>query len=182
MTSGILNLIFSFTFFSLLGWVLEVVYRSTRDRRFVNPGLLKGPYLMLYGTAALILTGSVSLIHEYPVFVKAGVYFVLTTGIELISGFNARYFFNARLWDYSGQPFNYKGHICLKFSIYWVALAFAFEYIALPLHKLLMAHLPLSIMGGASVLLLSLMIFDFVMALRKKGRVIVMSNDRTAGV
>ncbi len=181
MISGILNLIFSFTFFSLLGWVLEVVYRSTRDRRFVNPGLLKGPYLMLYGTAALILTGSVSLIHEYPFFVKAVIYFALTTGLELISGFNARYFFNARLWDYSDQPFNYKGHVCLKFSIYWVALAFAFEYIALPLHNSLMACLPLSLMGGTSTLLLSLMIFDFVMALRKKGRVIVTSDDQTAG-
>jgi len=33
---------------------MEVGYRSTREERFVNPGLLRGSYL---GTAALMLMG-----------------------------------------------------------------------------------------------------------------------------
>jgi len=40
MIPYITDMLFSFTLFSMLGWVLEVVYRSTRDKRFVNPGLL----------------------------------------------------------------------------------------------------------------------------------------------
>ena len=76
-----------------------------RDRRFVKPGLLKGPYLILYGTGALILMGCVSLVHESNFFVKIFVYFAATTGLELISGFNAQYFFHTRLWDYSDQRF-----------------------------------------------------------------------------
>ena len=142
MISDSLNILFSFCLFSILGWVLEVVYRSVRDRRFVNPGLLKGPYLILYGAGALILMGCVSLVHESNFFVKIFVYFAATTGLELISGFNAQYFFHVRLWDYSDQRFQYKGHICLKFSIYWILLAFAFEYLLLPPYQSLLNWLP----------------------------------------
>ncbi|RLC26826.1 MAG: phosphohydrolase [Deltaproteobacteria bacterium] len=147
MISGSLNILFSFCLFSILGWVLEVSYRSLRDRRFVNPGLLKGPYLILYGAGALILMGCVSLIHEYNFLesnflIKVFVYFAATTGIELISGFNAQYFFHVRLWDYSDQRFQYKGHICLKFSIYWILLAFVFEYFLFPLYQILIIWLP----------------------------------------
>ena len=142
MISDSLNILFSFCLFSILGWILEVVYRSVRDRRFVNPGLLKGPYLILYGTGALILMGCVSLVHESNFLVKIFVYFAATTGFELISGFNAQYFFHTRLWDYSDQRFQYKGHICLKFSIYWILLAFAFEYLLLPPYQSLFNWLP----------------------------------------
>jgi uncharacterized protein len=40
-----------------------------REGHFINPGFLKGPYLILYGAAALVLMASVSFIHEYNVFV-----------------------------------------------------------------------------------------------------------------
>jgi len=49
MILDITDILFSFTVFSMLGWVLELLYRSIRDQRFVNPGLLKGPYLILSG-------------------------------------------------------------------------------------------------------------------------------------
>jgi len=153
-----LNIFFSFCLFSILGWILEVVYRSVRDRRFVNPGLLKGPYLMLYGAGALMLMGCVSLVHESNFLVKIFVYFAATTGLELISGFNAQYFFHVRLWDYSDQRFQYKGHICLKFSIYWILLAFAFEYLFLPPYQSLLNWLPHGVKilfaGGVALMML----------------------------
>lgn len=132
MTIDILSILFSFSFFSILGWMLEVSYRSLRDKRFVNPGLLKGPYLILYGTGALLLMVAGSLLQGSHVLTKALAYFVVTTGLELGSGFIAQHFFQTRLWDYSDQRFSYRGHICLKFSIYWILLAFAFEYLLLP--------------------------------------------------
>lgn len=69
MTLNILNMLFSFSIFSLLGRILEICYRSMREGHFINPGFLKGPYLILYGAAALVLMASVSFIHEYNVFV-----------------------------------------------------------------------------------------------------------------
>ncbi|OQY06020.1 MAG: phosphohydrolase [Desulfobacteraceae bacterium 4572_123] len=137
MAFNMLNIIFSFSVFSILGWFLEVSYRSLRERRFLNPGLLKGPYLILYGTGSLVLMGCISLFNFYDAgfAAKVLVYFTTTTGLELISGFIGYGLFNIRLWDYSDQPFQYKGHICLKFSVYWVLLAFGFEYLILPSYQ-----------------------------------------------
>ncbi len=132
VNTDILNVLFSFSLFSILGWILEVCYRSIPQRRFINPGLLKGPYLILYGTGALVLMESASLLQGSSLAIKALAYLVITTGLELVSAFIAQYLFKIRLWDYSDQRFNYKGHICLKFSLYWVLLAFAFEYLILP--------------------------------------------------
>ena len=162
MKPDILSIIFSFSFFSILGWILEVSYRSVRDRRFVNPGLLKGPYLILYGTGALILMGTVSLLRESNLATKALAYFVITTGLELSSGLIAQYFFQTRLWDYSDQRFNYKGHICLKFSMYWILLAFAFEYLILPPYQDILNRLSPVFKGLFAGMTASIMLADFL--------------------
>jgi len=162
MKTDILNILFSFSLFSIFGWMLEVSYRSVRDKRFVNPGLLKGPYLILYGTGALILMGAVSLLQGSQVSTKALAYFVVTTGFELGSGFIAQYFFQTRLWDYSDQRFNYKGHICLKFSIYWILLAFAFEYFVLPPYHNMIILLSPAFKGIFAGAIISIMLVDFL--------------------
>ncbi|WP_435549340.1 putative ABC transporter permease [Desulfobacterium sp. N47] len=162
MKTDILSILFSFSFFSILGWMLEVSYRSFRDKQFVNPGLLKGPYLILYGTGALILMGAVSLFQESHLITKALAYFAVTTGLELISGFIARYFFHVRLWDYSDQRFHYKGHISLKFSIYWILLAFAFEYLISPPYQGILNQLAPVVKGVFAAVTLSIMLVDFL--------------------
>jgi uncharacterized protein len=168
LKSYLFDVLFSFTFFSMLGWVMETCYRSLRDGRFVNPGLLKGPYLILYGGAALALMASVSIIHGYNIFVKILCYFVITTGFELVSGFNARHFFNIRLWDYSDQRFQLYGHICLKFSIYWILLAFAFEYLLLPAYLGLTSGLSPFFKGIFGAIGVMLMAVDFFVLIREK--------------
>jgi len=44
---------------------------------------------------------------------------LLTTALELVTGFALDKIFHARWWDYSDKPFNIGGYVCLKFSIYW---------------------------------------------------------------
>ena len=48
-----LKLAFLFFMGCLLGWCLEVLYRrftpANKERRWINPGFLVGPYLPLYG-------------------------------------------------------------------------------------------------------------------------------------
>jgi len=139
-----------------------------RDRRFVNPGLLKGPYLLLYGISTLALMGAVYLLQNSNLILKAFVYFTITTGLELASGFIAQHLFQTRLWDYSDQRFNYNGHICLKFSIYWILLAFAFEYLILPPYQGFLAYLSPGVKALFSGVTISIMFVDFLMVLSKK--------------
>ncbi|MBW2607904.1 MAG: phosphohydrolase [Deltaproteobacteria bacterium] len=164
MKFDVLNIIFSFCFFSILGWFLEVFYRSMRERRFVNPGLLRGPYLILYGTGSLILISCISLFNFYDVglVVKVLVYFAVTTGLELISGFISHGFYNIRLWDYSDQPLQYRGHICLKFSAYWILLAFGFEYLILPSYQSIFDPISPAFKMFFAAVLVSIMAIDFV--------------------
>jgi len=158
----ILNILFSFIFFSILGWMLEVTYRSLRDRQLISPGLLKGPYLPLYGTGALLLMVAGDLLSGSNVLTKVFVYFVLTTGLELASGFVAHHFFATSLWDYSDQRFNFRGHICLQFSIYWILLAFTFEYLILPPFQALLIFLPVAVKVILVVVVLVTMFSDFL--------------------
>ncbi len=138
-------------FFSVAGWGLECVYRSVAQKKLVNPGFLKGPYLPIYGTAAVVLTLIIASIHEGAISYAANfiplvnlkigalnalyltmlillskglAYFLVTTGIELATGLFFGGLLKRPLWDYSGQPLCFKNQVCLKYSCYWVLLAF----------------------------------------------------------
>ena len=45
--------------------------------------------------------------------------FLLTSVLEYITGYILEKEFHNKWWDYSDKPFNIKGYVCLKFSIYW---------------------------------------------------------------
>ena len=162
MKLNFLNILFSFSFFSSVGWVLEVLYRSLANRRFINPGLLKGPYLILYGTGALALIAVIPCIQEYFFLVKALVYLVAATALELFAALMAEKFFKARLWDYSKERFQFRGHICLKFSFYWILLAFGFEYLFFPLFQAMNNYMPYKIKLVFTIILISLILTDFL--------------------
>lgn len=159
-----IDLSFTFSCFAILGWLLEVVYRSSRAGRFVNPGLLKGPYLILYGTGALSLMGAIALLKAIAagIAVKALVYFATTTGLELLSGRIAQRLFGVHLWDYSDERFHYRGHVCLKFSLYWMALAFAFEYLIVPPYHVLIGQIVPIVKSTFAGVVLFLMIADLL--------------------
>ena len=162
MKTDILTIFLSFPVFSVLGWILEFSYRSLIGKRFVNPGLLKGPYLILYGTGALMLMMAVPLLQGSHLLTKVLAYFVITTGLELGSGFIAKYFFQTRLWDYSDQRLNFRGHICPKFSIYWIVLALAFEYLVLPSYQNMFILLSPAFKGIFTGVMISIMLLDFL--------------------
>ena len=46
------------------------------------------------------------------------------TLIELAFGLALNVRRKARVWDYSDMPLNYKGQICVPFSLMWAALSF----------------------------------------------------------
>ncbi len=168
MNLYIINILFIFACFAIAGWILEVCYRSISAGRFINPGLLSGPYLPLYGTGALLLVMDISVFGNSFIPVKITWYFITTTGIELVSALTAQHFFNTSLWDYSDQRFNYKGHICLKFSIYWIILAFGFEYFIIPFYKHFALQLPpyMKLITASTVIII--MAVDFIHLLSNK--------------
>lgn len=123
-----------FFVYSLLGWIIEVVYRSALAKKFIFPGLFKYlgkpiPLLPIYGFGALLLLTLFSFIYDLPIILRLVIYVASLTLLELAGSVFVTRVFKVRLWDYSNMPFNYRGHISALHSSYWFAGAFLFEKI-----------------------------------------------------
>lgn len=112
-----------FVIFSIMGWMLEAVFRSVKNRRMINPGLLKGFYLPIYGFGALFVLGGHVILDTYSLPIRSLFYLISLSVFELITGTAIEKIFHVRLWDYRDNRFNIRGHACLRFSIYWMLLA-----------------------------------------------------------
>ena len=107
-----------FYIYSFLGWVFESSYVSLRKRKFVNRGFMKGPFLPIYGSGAVMMLFVSEHFQDNLVLTYfAGV--VGATLLELVTGMALEAIFKVRYWDYSNQKFNYKGYICLSSSVAW---------------------------------------------------------------
>ena len=48
---------------------------------------------------------------------------IIITSLEYITGYIVNIKMGLDVWDYSSQPFNYRGQICLLFSVIWFFLS-----------------------------------------------------------
>lgn len=133
--------VFIFAIGTIFGWCIEVLYRHFADpeKRWLNPGFCVGPWLPIYGVGlitAFFITNFGERIDIDNIVIKRLLLFFMTsvcmTVIELIGGWFLLKFFNLRLWDYREEKFNYKGFICLKFSIYWMIISAVYYFLIHP--------------------------------------------------
>ena len=110
--------IWIFFVYAFLGWCTEVSYAALVTGKFVNRGFLNGPVCPVYGFGVVIvLTCLTPLANNLPLLFLGSV--VLTSALEWLTGFVLEKLFHQRWWDYSDQPFNLSGYVCLRFSIAW---------------------------------------------------------------
>ncbi|MBR1867634.1 MAG: putative ABC transporter permease [Clostridia bacterium] len=143
----LLKFAYIFAFCSTSGWVLELIYRSVMGKKIVNPGLLTGCCLPIYGLGGiamyLICSAEFSFIKiEFlKIIFIVFIAMVVMTVIEFISGYVAIKVFNVRLWDYSTRRFNFKGIICPLFSIIWGIISLGYYFLLYPLFSNTYAYL-----------------------------------------
>lgn len=136
-------LAFLFSAGCVIGWGIEVIYRrfqpSNKERVWINPGFLVGPYLPLYGFGLVLLyllAGLEQYIHIDNVVVQKlvlfGIMAVAMTLIELIAGEIFIIHMHIKLWDYTDNKWNYKGIICPKFSLCWALLGAVYYFLIHP--------------------------------------------------
>ena len=115
-----------FAIYSFMGWIIEVIYRSITQRKFVNAGFLFGPFIPLYGFGALFLILLQHFFQSWHVLPRLFIFGLALTVLEYMVGYFAEKIFELTLWDYSEYKFNLHGRVCLLFSVIWAALAFIF--------------------------------------------------------
>ena len=113
------ELIWLFLIYSFLGWMLETILAATKQKRFVNRGLINGPLCTIYGVAIVILT---IFGQELPLFWLFLGAMIVATVTEWIGGHMIERFYHERWWDYSDVKWNLDGYICLPASLVWGAL------------------------------------------------------------
>ena len=130
-----------FCFYCVFGWCFESAYVSLVSRRPVNRGFLKGPWLPLYGSGAVVVLWLALPFRTRPFMVYL-VGALGATALEYVTGEAMVHLFKVRYWDYSNQKFQYKGHICLSSSVVWGFLSLLMVYVVHERVALLVFRIP----------------------------------------
>ena len=151
-----------FWFFSILGWILEVVICSICDKRLVNRGFLIGPYCPIYGFGSLIMLFLTPYKdHLLTCFILA---LVLCSFLEYFASFLMEKLFKIRWWDYSRDAFNINGRICLRNAIAFGALGVIFTRYLNPIYFSLISNFSDNLLLIIAIIVLIITIIDILVS------------------
>ena len=162
MKKDFLYYVFSFLIVAIIMWVPEMLYSLMFRFKLVNPGVLYGPWVPIYGVGYLfclmLVDKKKSKIYNFFKFAIIG------TIIELITSFILSGIFGVTVWDYSRYPLNFVGRIALHTSLMFGFAGYIFIYKLEPLFSKLYTHLGES-GRRITICLMCLFILDLILTL-----------------
>ena len=96
----IYELLWLFFLYSFGGWILETVLATLKQKKFANRGLVNGPYCVMYGFTAVLMTVGLQELTGFWLFLFAAVY---ATVAEWIGGHLMEWIFQCEMesgWIY----------------------------------------------------------------------------------
>ena len=97
------ELLYLTLFYGFLGWVLETAVAATKQKKFVNRGLINGPVCVIYSVASFLMTVGLSELTGFWLLLGAGIY---ATVIEWIAGHWIERAYKERWWNYTSRKWN----------------------------------------------------------------------------
>ena len=125
-----MNILMDFVFFSIIGFISEVIYCSLNKRK--SGKALYGPWCPLYGLGGLLIRSVVSHVPEN-MFIIYLVSVLVSSFTEYLVSVILEMIFDMKWWDYSFKKFNLNGRICLENSLLFGVLGILIFYFYLPL-------------------------------------------------
>ena len=101
-----------FWIISIMGFIMEVLVCSIEERKFINRGFLIGPYCPIYGFGGILLL-ALSYFKDNLLIVFL-LSMILCSILEYFVSYIMELLFKVRWWDYSNDPYNLNGRICLR--------------------------------------------------------------------
>lgn len=141
-----------FFIYGLLGWCVEVGYAGVKHGKFVNRGFLNGPICPIYGVGICIV---ILLLTPFKtnIILLYITSTILVTVLEGVTGYAMDKIFHNKWWDYSNQPLNIGGYVCLLFSLIWGVACVAVVDLVHPFIAMLVSHIPFVVLVIFLVLL-----------------------------
>ena len=157
----LIQLLAYFFIYAFAGWVIEIAYHALTMGHFVNRGMLAGPVCPIYGAGmGIMLIALEPFTDSWWLSILGSI--VICSALELVVGLVLRWLFHAQWWDYSNEPFNIAGLICLRFSIAWgFGGAFLIKVVH-PLVRDLVNLVPLGILLTLVIISCGILLVDFV--------------------
>lgn len=157
--------LFFFYFYCFFGWCFESSYVSLKNRHPVNRGFMRGPFLPLYGSGAIMmLVVSMPFQHNLVLTYLAGC--VGATALEYVTGVTMEALFKVRYWDYSNQKFNFQGQICLGSTLAWGGLTILMTRVVhKPIEQMVLA-MPVSVLSVVTFVLTIYIVADFTLSFK----------------
>ena len=112
-----------FIIYSIAGFIIETIYGMiTKGVIESRQGFLYGPVCPIYGVGSVVIILALQYFkkNNYTLFLGG---FLVGSIVEYLVSFIGELLFNIKWWDYSDEPFNIGGRICIYFSIFWGILA-----------------------------------------------------------
>ncbi len=163
---NLVDYIYIFFIFSVIGWLIEVTLKSIQFKKFTNRGFLVGPYCPIYGLGAflIVLTNnylgtydkSLALIFLTSVFICGLVEYLVSYFLEKI--------YHARWWDYSTKPMNLNGRIWIGNLILFGLGGLAIVKIFNPIFMEVFYKLDLSMRKYLVIFISVLMFVDYIVS------------------
>lgn len=154
--------LFMFFIYSVIGWIVEVCYYGITEGKFINRGFLFGPMCPVYGIGFYgVIWFFLPLRDNFPALFFGSA--IICTIVELLAGVILYSIFHLRWWDYSDYKFNFKGFICVRFTIYWGIACSLGIHVLHPAVYSFINFLPQSVRIGFLVLFSSLLLVDIIL-------------------
>lgn len=162
---SIIQWLFFFYFYCFVGWCIESTHVSIRTRKLTNRGFMRGPFLPLYGSGAIMML-VVSMPFQDSIVLTYLSGCVGATILEYITGVTMEALFKVRYWDYSNQKFNFQGHICLGTTLAWGLLTILMtEIVHVPVEKLMLL-IPGRVLTVVTIVLTVVIAVDFALSFK----------------
>lgn len=153
------SLLFLFLLISIFGWVLETALYLFNDGVLINPGVLHGPWIPIYGFGSLLIVILLKRWRNKPLL--SFTLSICICGIaEYLTGHILEMLSGAKWWDYSNYAFNLDGYVCLEALLAFGILSLFLIYLLAPACLKLLKKLPPQTMKLFLAVAISIFIID----------------------
>lgn len=157
---SLISLLLMFFSFAFVGWLWEVTIHIIEDARFVNRGVLHGPWLPIYGTGAMVILLLLNRLRTKPI----AEFFVAMTLCGIVEYFTSWYLEvtmnGTKWWDYSDYFLNLNGRICAEGLLIFGVAGVAGVYFIAPILDNLFIKIPKKVAIVILVILIAVFVAD----------------------